>query len=282
MATLAIKGSVTRCEDIAKLFITLGAKEFLCDLIDEKLLYCIDHDKNVISIPDQPDNIYRKLLFNIYTIEEFEAKFPYRVGDKVTFDVYYSVEEPCKKVTSSIERMLWSDDPNEVVYIMENGVMRFMRELSMPEPKFEPKDGDVVATRNGKYIHICKAYIEDYAINTYIGCTLEGELLEGGRWYASRPATGEEMKKLFDKLKENGLAWDAEKRELVKLKWKPNLEDTYWYPSSNTPYFNPFYFTWTDSDFDRARFESGWCFRTEEECQAFCDKLNQVIEGVKP
>ena len=82
MATLAIKGNASRCEDIKKLLFCLGAREFLCDLTDEKLLYYIAHDKKVISIPDQPDNIYRKLLFNVYTIEEFEERFPFRVGDE--------------------------------------------------------------------------------------------------------------------------------------------------------------------------------------------------------
>ena len=39
MATLAIKGSSSRGEDIKNLLSCLGAREFLCDLTDEKLKF---------------------------------------------------------------------------------------------------------------------------------------------------------------------------------------------------------------------------------------------------
>lgn len=97
---------------------------------------------------------------------------------------------------------------------MVDGVMV----VSPKEVKFEPKEGDVVATKSGKYIHICKSYIGDDAINTYIGCTIEGGLIEAGRWYASRLATEKEKQKLFDKLKEEGYEWDAEKKNL-NVRW---------------------------------------------------------------
>ena len=33
---------------------------------------------------------------------------------------------------------------------------------------------------------------------------------------------------------------------------------------------------------DKAILDKGWCFKTEEECQAFCDRLNEVVNSVKP
>lgn len=28
--------------------------------------------------------------------------------------------------------------------------------------------------------------------------------------------------------------------------------------------------------------ERGWCFRTKQECQEFCDRLNKALENIKP
>lgn len=99
-----------------------------------------------------------------------------------------------------------------------------------------------------------------------------------------RPATEEEKKKLFDKLAEAGYEWDAEKKELVKLKWEPKVGDTYFRPNLNDCRFLCYE---GRGRFDTMRYikdciEKGWVFKTKEECQAFCDKLNEAIKSVKP
>ncbi len=172
-------------------------------------------------------------------------------------------------------------------WTIENGVMV----VSPKVEKFEPKDGDVLSSFfNGKYqgIFVFEEASECGEAIFHFALDADGKFIKGngcnyfGYVYNARPSTEKEKRKLFDNLKEEGLAWDAEKREIIKLKWKPNLEEKYWYPSANTPHFKPLCFMWTDSVFDSARFESGWCFRSEDECQAFCDKLNQTIEGFEP
>ena len=281
MAILAIKGNPSRGKDIAKLFTDLGAKEFAVELTEEKFLYYIAHDKKVISIPDQPKNIYRNLLFNVYTIEEFEAKFPFRVGDKVTYEVYYSLEEPCKEVTSCINRMSWDTERSEVFYTIVTGTMRIACQLRWAS--FEPKDGDVVSIDDGSQIFVCKNYLGHEFLYAYFGLDFESNrFYEEGSWSASRFATKEEKKQFFDKLKEKGYEWDSEKRELVKLKWKPEYKENYWSPALYNNGFVKWMYSWQNSEFDNKRLEKDWVFRTEEECQAFCDKLNEAINQVKP
>lgn len=99
-----------------------------------------------------------------------------------------------------------------------------------------------------------------------------------------RPATEEEKKKLFDKLAEEGWEWDADKKELVKLKWKPKIGEAYYRPNflhcrfvcySGTADYNKIIYV-------KDYINKGWIFRTKEECEAFCDKLNQAIESVEP
>lgn len=285
MAILAIKGNSDRSEDIKKLFTDLGASEIYFECCDENYLYFMSDDKKVTCIPNQLDNIYRNQLFKVYTIDELEKQFPFRVGDIVTFDIYTGVKGLKKEKTSGIKSMSWLRELNEFCYITEDEGKHFAQALRVP---FEPKDGDIVYVK-ASCDHIIIYKEDKTCINRYVNLhdykylyTDESIVCDKDAVTEIRPATEEEKKKLFDKLAEEGWEWDAEKREIIKLKWRPNLKDTYWYPLSYTSHFNPFYFKWFDSDFDRARFESGWCFRTEEECQAFCDKLNQAIEGVKP
>ena len=165
---------------------------------------------------------------------------------------------------------------------MVDGVMV----VSPQVDEFDPKDGDVVAINEGSQIFVCKEYLRDGGIYAYFGWDLLSNVIfDEGEWDVDRYATFEEKQKLFDKLKEEGLAWDADKKEIVKLKWKPKLGERYY-----TPYFDispsqSFVYGiigWCDNQIDHELYEKGWCFKTKEECQSFCDKLNQAIKSVKP
>lgn len=97
-----------------------------------------------------------------------------------------------------------------------------------------------------------------------------------------RPATEEEKKKLFDKLAEEGYEWDAEKKELVKLKWKPKVKEDYYTPSWSRYVFKPHLYGWNEDKFDFKCHSMGRVFKTKEECQEFCNRLNDAINSVKP
>lgn len=96
-----------------------------------------------------------------------------------------------------------------------------------------------------------------------------------------RPATEEEKKLLFDKLVEEGYEWRPDTKELVKLKWKPKEGGAFWRPYSNSTMFAP-----TKEMFnigrDKRFLDNGWCFKTEQECQEFCNRLNEAINSVNP
>ena len=91
-----------------------------------------------------------------------------------------------------------------------------------------------------------------------------------------------EKQKLFDKLKEEGYEWDAEKKELVKLKWKPKVKEDYYTPSWSGFVFEPHVYGWDEDEFDFKCHSMGRVFKTKEECQAFCNKLNEAINSVEP
>lgn len=151
--------------------------------------------------------------------------------------------------------------------------------------KFEPKDGDVVVCDDGGIqIFICKKSLGD-SIYSYCMYDIEDNELtfyENISYTINRPATEEEKKLLFDKLAEEGWEWKEDTKKLIKLKWTPKEGEQFWYPfnclratfSPISSYFN--------IGRDKDLLDRNWCFKTEQECQEFCKRLNEAINSVKP
>ena len=156
------------------------------------------------------------------------------------------------------------------------------------------KDGDVITCGHnycGGYHWTCvlrgkiEYIIDNMFIDDYCSINCKGKFLnhnsssDSATWV--RYATEEEKQKLFDKIAEEGYEWDADKKELVKLKWKPYEGGYFW-----LPYYDSMMFAPTKGMFnigrDKSFLDKGWCFKTKEECQEFCNRLNDAINFVKP
>lgn len=167
---------------------------------------------------------------------------------------------------------------------MVDGVMV----VSPKEVKFEPKDGDVVYSKG--YREYVFVYKDNLTMEAYFYAALsiednKIELPDGGHiGYVSqlRPATEEEKKLLFDKLAEEGYEFDFEKKELVKLKWKPKEGEMYYFPLYSNCCFLSYYADVIKTDNQKALYQKGWMFKTDRECIEFCNRLNQAINQVKP
>ena len=159
------------------------------------------------------------------------------------------------------------------------------------------KDGDIIVCgwSDSEWICILKGEIESvgkrYYLEDYCGIYLKGKGSDEEIWLEQsysdsalfvRYATEEEKKKLFDKLAEEGYEFDFEKKELVKLRWEPKYNNIYWSPALYDNEFIPWEYSWQNSEIGNERLGKGWVFRTKEECQAFCAKLNEAINSVKP
>lgn len=162
------------------------------------------------------------------------------------------------------------------------------------------KDGDIITCgwnddgESYSWICILRGEIEQIADNMFIAsycdidCNGEYSCQNGDSDSATcvRYATEEEKQKLFDALAKEGKAWDAEKKAVVELKWKPKINEAFYFPSYELGHFiaeSDVFFEdekellKTDTDIVR-----GWVFRTKEECEAYCKRLDEAIEGVKP
>ena len=174
----------------------------------------------------------------------------------------------------------------EADWTVEDGVMV----ASPKKVKFEPKEGDVCKSINS--IYIFKRVIPSICYNRsaiVYHCCYNGYCLKVQEYVGvgyidlnQRYATEEEKKLLFDKLAEEGCEWDADKKQIVKLKWKPKYKEFYFRITFEHAVIIPHRTYWTDDICDKAYYQKGWCFKTKEECQEFCDKLNKAIGNVKP
>lgn len=155
------------------------------------------------------------------------------------------------------------------------------------------KDGDVVVYYYGGdafLIAILKGevdtigeylFIEEYCgIDTNEGLWIECDYTDAAT--DVRYATEEEKQKLFDALAKEGKAWDAEKKAVVDLKWKPKVGEICFVPYLDFPEFITKQWLWEINGYSTEYYNKGWCFKTKEECQEFCNRLNDAINSVKP
>lgn len=102
--------------------------------------------------------------------------------------------------------------------------------------------------------------------------------------FACRLATSEEIDLLFKVLKDEGYSWDPIGCKRLKDKYVPKEGEYYFGPDFDAIKESPFYVVkheWEDDNFDMCVLKKGWVFRTREEAQALCDKLNKAIDGIK-
>ncbi len=109
MATFAIKGHETRGKEVIEIFEMLGGKNQnnVYSGKDTFHYYFIDNETGYIRTKLYTDDCWTKLTYNIFTLEEFLEKFPYKVGDRVTN--YNDIE-------LEVVRMYWDNIYDAVRY----------------------------------------------------------------------------------------------------------------------------------------------------------------------
>ena len=169
---------------------------------------------------------------------------------------------------------------------MVDGVM-----VVSPEYNYEPKDGDIVAIYNiGLDVWMPAIYkVSDPICGATVYCIFNGnKKLRVNRSSINisngiRLANEEERMFLLGVLKSEGYEWDAEKKEVRKKKWKPGVGELFYFPrwngNSHTFYSSSFRYM---SKENLERGIDDWMFQNGEECEEFCNKLNEKIKEVEP
>ena len=109
---LAIKGHPTRGKEIIELLEMMGGKNTVYYGTDIKVIYTID-DKGIIRSLFFNDTILMKMEYDIFTLEEFLEKYPFKVDDKVIDEA-----DGCPGVVCE---MKWDEDVSDMKYCVAFG-----------------------------------------------------------------------------------------------------------------------------------------------------------------
>lgn len=93
----------------------------------------------------------------------------------------------------------------------------------------EFKEGDILHSINTNMVLIFKNYkkCSNHVFDSYFNNTNE----PNSDWFVTRfrHATEEEKQILFDKMKEQGLRWNAEEKRVEKIRWRALPNETYYF-----------------------------------------------------
>lgn len=197
MAKLAILGHATRGKEVIGILEMLGGKNIHNSWgVFKNRIYTIDEKTD--EIIDVSERHYSN--YNLFTLEEFLEKFPYKVGNKV---IAYA--EGCL-ASFTIQDMRWNSELNKVEYkicsswIDASLIMGYCKEESMREKnndnwakwdlpdgyEFQDKEGNVINTDIIKLVkkqpQYPKTYVECAKMLDCFGAAhidgYKGELLE--------------------------------------------------------------------------------------------------------
>ena len=162
---LAIRGHSTRGKEVIELLEMMGGKNN-CDSPADNLglCYLIDDDFDICAHYFGYDD-YEDGELNIFTLEEFFEKYPFKVGDKV---VYTKFGDNCDDYPLIIKSMKWTGTTIE--YAFDGYVTCLAKDLKM-------WTGEPDAAISGIYLNSCdyadkvELYLGDYEIEVRDGKT---------------------------------------------------------------------------------------------------------------
>ena len=113
--------------------------------------------------------------------------------------------------------------------VIKDNVVVFEREEKEEVQDF--KDGDVLHSVYADITLIFEKYSTCYSFTSHYS-TLNAA---GFDWAVKsfRHATKEEKSEFFDKMKEQGLQWNAEKKRLEKIRWRAGVGEEYYFINSS-------------------------------------------------
>ena len=95
---IAIKGHSTRGKEVIQILESLGGKKLYYSNADDERLVFLINDKGYISCIHAENSIIKE-YYKIYTLEEFEKAFPFKIGDRVRFKDKYCSNLPVYTIT---------------------------------------------------------------------------------------------------------------------------------------------------------------------------------------
>lgn len=158
--------------------------------------------------------------------------------------------------------------PNGCKAIVKDGSVVFEKEVQ------EFENGDVLCSFYNDTMLIFKdvnKYARDYFDSHY-----NNKGFGDKRWYSAsfRHASEEEKQLLFEKMKEQGLKWNADEKRVENIRWRSKYGEKYYFLNGN---FSVDSAISTDRWFDDIHYNSFCQFRTEEYAKEAAKRIKEVL-----
>lgn len=161
---------------------------------------------------------------------------------------------------------------------IKDGVVIFEK-----EEKF--KDGDILVSfvseeRYNAFIYkgTDKNGFHSYYVGVDVCKLLSISTSSSNRWgcYDLSYATEEEKQLLFDKMKEQGLKWNAEEKKVEKIRWRAKKGEEYRFMNTD---FTTVCTTELGDDVDTNRYDALNYFRTKEQAEEAAKRIKEVLRN---
>lgn len=152
--------------------------------------------------------------------------------------------------------------------VVKDGSVVFEKEVQ------EFENGDVLCSVYNSTMLIFKEEYKDHSNRFYTHYNTNHSSNEKWNKDAFRLATEEEKQLLFDKMKERGLQWNAEKKRVEKIRWRAEKGEEYHFLSKGLTEGSA---TETNVSFDKELWDSFNYFRTEEQAEEAVKRIKEVL-----
>lgn len=138
----------------------------------------------------------------------------------------------------------------------------------------EFKDGDVLCSVYSGTMVIFKEKEKDGSRYFYSHYNADRSSNKCWNSAAFRHATEEEKQLLFDKMKEQGLKWNAEEKKVEKIRWRAKKGEEYRFMNTD---FTTVCTTELGDDVDTNRYDALNYFRTKEQAEEAAKRIKEVL-----
>ncbi|WP_278694572.1 hypothetical protein [Prevotella nigrescens] len=160
---------------------------------------------------------------------------------------------------------------------IKDGVIIFEKEKE--ENKKEFKRGDVIVSKMNEILLVDRHSFDNRFLRSFVNIREDGSFCKSAysQWnelHTWRLATEEEKQLLFDKMKEQGLKWNAEKKRVETIRWRAPEKCNYWCCTIDLNVIKTADYRY---EADHKMCDCGNYFRTKEKAEEAAKRVKEVL-----
>ena len=152
--------------------------------------------------------------------------------------------------------------------------------ITIEKEEKEFKRGDVIVSKIDEILLVITYDFDSNLLTSFVNIDAHGNLFNNPyqKWNVShewRLATDEEKQLLFDKMKEQGLRWNAEKKRVEKIRWRAQRDKKYFIVGCSG---NLGICVENECSSDNSLYEFGNYFRTKEQAEKAAELVKATLK----